>query len=230
MLLIKDLNPDTQVPIPLAAEMLEVDPQKFLLQLVDSSLEIFFIFKIFNDNRMFRLTGSLDHQKRDMIMNIIQFGIATYHGTNCIFREPLSSDGRKCSERKCYRPDWCGEPYDAHIEMKHVSVKAGDIALLTTSIKQSAPDEIDHLRQDDAEGVPLADNNHPCFSIELHAAVLCWQALYGAGTKECLKNRKANIREWLKNNCKDLTREAIERVATIVNPSCLKKGGATPIS
>ena len=32
MVLIKDLNPDTQIPIPLAAEMLEVDPQKFLIK------------------------------------------------------------------------------------------------------------------------------------------------------------------------------------------------------
>ena len=126
-------------------------------------------------------------------------------------------------------PDWCGKSYNAPIEMKDVSVRVGDIAFLFDPAKQSRPNEVDHSRQNDAERIPTASNNHPCFSSELHAAVLCWQALYGAGTNECLRNRKTNIEAWLKDNCKDLSKAAIERVATIVNPDRYKPGGATPI-
>jgi hypothetical protein len=240
---INDYNPDTQIPLQLAAEMVGATPQSLLQLLADQSHDTLFEITISLDipetlhkpgkvhlripERISTPRSSLENA----IKNIIQFGMGMYHGATCMKNNIFTADWDQC--KGCYYVeifhDWCHKFYDIPIEIKDICARAGDIALLSNPNKQSYPAEAHHSRQNDVEGLPFANNNHPCFSTELHAAILCWQALYKAGTKECLKNRKANIREWLKNNCKDLTGEAIERVATIVNPNRLKKGGATPI-
>ena len=115
MVSINDFNPDTQVTIPLAAEMLGIDPRILLQRLVDLSLNITFEFRISNDRASFLLRGCLDDEKRAMVMTLIQFGSATYYGVNCMFGKPLSlSGGRACWERKCHSPDWCHKPFNAN--------------------------------------------------------------------------------------------------------------------
>jgi hypothetical protein len=241
---IKDYNPDTQIPLQLAAEMVGATPKSLLQLLADQTHDTLFEISISLDIpkaldpsgrvhlRIPERISNPGSSLKNAIKNIIQFGTGLYHGATCMRNNIFISDPGQCEG--CFYVeifhDWCRKIYDIPIEIKDISAKAKDITLLLDPTKQSQPKEADRSRQNDTEGFIFANSSHPCFSIELNAAVLCWQALYGAGTKECLKNRKANIREWLKNNCKDLKGEAIERVATIVNPNRLKKGGATPIS
>ena len=245
MVSINDYSPDTQIPIQLAAEMVGATPQSLLQLLADKTHDTLFEIAVSLDIPKALEPSGIVHlwiperistdgsSLKYAIKNIIQFGTGLYHGATCMRKNIfLAADLDQC--KRCFYVDifndWCRKLYKIPIEIKDISARAGDIALLSNPGKQSYPTEARHSRQDETEGFSMADTNHLCFSTELHAAILCWQALYEAGTKECLKNRKANIREWLKNNCKDLKGEAVERVATIVNPDRLKKGGATPIS
>lgn len=66
------------------------------------------------------------------------------------------------------------------------------------------------------------DSAHPFHSKELAAAVEVWTILYGNGKAKPGRGHKDQIRAHL--NGKGFSREAIERIATVVNPN--KKGGA----
>lgn len=76
---------------------------------------------------------------------------------------------------------------------------------------------------------PSTANNpgHACYSEELAIAFAAWNALYAKsdGTKPNGGNKNAIIK-WLNAHHPELSGKAVDRIATLVNPS--KEGGATP--
>lgn len=74
------------------------------------------------------------------------------------------------------------------------------------------------------EIAPFLDKSHPHFPRELEIAAKAWMALYEKGEERGRKSHKDYIKDWLKKNYPDLTNNAAERIATVVNPD--KKGGA----
>lgn len=78
-----------------------------------------------------------------------------------------------------------------------------------------------------AELAPYLNKHHEYYSPALHAAVRAWLALFVAGEYERGKKPIIPIIEkWLMSNTEDLTSNAIGKIATVVNPNIMKKGGA----
>jgi hypothetical protein len=83
---------------------------------------------------------------------------------------------------------------------------------------------------------PYLDERNPKYSIELWLAIRCWEALFGenGAYKEGKKTPRNQIEEWLREEIKQrrlnvgnrsqISKEAINRIATLINPS--PKGGA----
>jgi hypothetical protein len=64
----------------------------------------------------------------------------------------------------------------------------------------------------------------PYLSDELRIAVEAYTALYVSGKVAQKSGHKELIRRWLKKHHSELSQEALERIATVVNPN--KRGGA----
>lgn len=78
-----------------------------------------------------------------------------------------------------------------------------------------------------SQQMPFMDPVHEFYSEELALAVKTWLALFGEGG-EYQQNRavKEQIKASLKG--KKLSREAVERISTLVNPKKKKNGGSPP--
>ncbi|MCK9276241.1 MAG: hypothetical protein M0P57_14270 [Syntrophales bacterium] len=76
-------------------------------------------------------------------------------------------------------------------------------------------------------GLPSMTREHTYYSEELEMAVAAWIALYQDGKIKTNRGHKDQIVGWLKEHYPEVSKGAIERVATVVNPN--KKGGAPSI-
>ncbi len=77
----------------------------------------------------------------------------------------------------------------------------------------------------DGEIPPYLEADHKYFSEELSIAVETWLAMYGpAGNLKTKTGPKKPIMDYLEKHHKNLSKSAMERIATIVNPQ--KQGGA----
>ena len=69
------------------------------------------------------------------------------------------------------------------------------------------------------------DENHPMFSRELFIAIEAWEKVLSSNPESpSTGSRKKLITEWLAKNYKELSGEATERIAVMLNPD--KNGGA----
>ena len=74
---------------------------------------------------------------------------------------------------------------------------------------------------------PYLNSQHEYHSPALDAAVRAWLALFEDGEYERGKKPIIPIiKKWLMNNTEDLTSTTIGKIATVINPKIMKKGGA----
>jgi hypothetical protein len=73
---------------------------------------------------------------------------------------------------------------------------------------------------------PYLDPNHKFFSEEIEIAISAWMSLYNDSTINIKKSHKQQIKDWLRKNHDQLSKNSIERIAILVNPN--KKGGVPP--
>lgn len=70
-----------------------------------------------------------------------------------------------------------------------------------------------------APTVAVNPPDHPCHAGELAIAMTCWQALFAAVKPGEARTDKAGIVRWLGEHAPQLSKTAIERIATVVLPS-----------
>ena len=76
---------------------------------------------------------------------------------------------------------------------------------------------------------PYLNPNHEFYSKELAVAVRAWVALFADGSFERgYRTRRQHVERWLRVGKCDLDENAIQRIATLVNPKTSKKGGTPP--
>ena len=87
--------------------------------------------------------------------------------------------------------------------------------------------EVHPTHVDSTQASIVNEPGHACYSEELAIAFEAWNALYAKsdGTKPNVGHRKAIIK-WLNAYHPELSSKAVDRIATLVNPS--KEGGAPP--
>jgi len=76
------------------------------------------------------------------------------------------------------------------------------------------------------ETPPYLDPNHEFFSKEIEIAISAWMSLYNDSNINIKKSHKQQIKDWLRKNDDQLSKNSIERIAILVNPN--KKGGVPP--
>jgi len=112
------------------------------------------------------------------------------------------------------------------------SIKPADFVKWAISKNLKVPEELKDLLKITAENEfsepPYLNRKHKNYSYELHAAVSVWLEI--CSNNEFRKNRspKQQILELLNNNCPNLSTEAKNRIASVVNPDKHKKGGSPP--
>jgi len=81
-----------------------------------------------------------------------------------------------------------------------------------------------------ADSIPFMDKKHPNYSSELEAAVSVAMALFfsdNQGEDRKGKTPKQRVLNWLKENRPSIwSKEARERISTLINPDKHRKGGA----
>jgi hypothetical protein len=130
MILIKDLVPDTQVPIEQAAKMLEDDPLSLLMLLLNSNHKILFGF---NGTTTFSTLNVQD--KRSILNDIVHFGTGRLYGVSKCFSKEVGNC-KSClfsnlKTKKC-------STYSREVKMSDVTVRAGDVAALFYSDDEQA--------------------------------------------------------------------------------------------
>lgn len=143
---------------------------------------------------------------------------------------------REAREKKLIEYESC--PYgtilpDGDIELSHFDFayyyKRKDLVKFAESLGKKPlflfPEEREPRPPQDI--ATYMDRAHPMYSEELEAAVMVWRLLFekadeSIGVKKSPKNQ---VKEWLSQNKKDLSSEAKERIATLINPNKFKTGG-----
>ncbi len=97
------------------------------------------------------------------------------------------------------------------------------------------PDELRALAEDSqfhSEETPsYLDLEHPAYAPELAVAVKAWVEIHSSGILKDNKGHKDQIKKFLKERFPeaDLSKEALDRIATVINSKARKGGGCLPI-
>jgi hypothetical protein len=72
---------------------------------------------------------------------------------------------------------------------------------------------------------PFLDTNNKHYSSELAIAFQCWEAMFIQDGYKAGRPFRNQAKNWLKRNHDHLSGEAMERIATLINPNIHKRGG-----
>jgi len=115
------------------------------------------------------------------------------------------------------------------IEPTKSELKPSDFVKWAVSKNLEVPEELKDLMYITALDTniidaPYLNRKHEYFSEELYAAISAWVEIYNGGKFKIKHSHKVQIMKWLSENYTHFSKEAIKRVATVVN--CNKRGGA----
>lgn len=100
-----------------------------------------------------------------------------------------------------------------------------DIIAIENESNNKVIQDTSQVQPQDASSQPAADTPPPeepagmTMPLELQAANLCWQTLFGEERSDAEPVKKADIILWLQQQFPELTKAGQERIAQIVNPA-----------